>query len=248
MRSAGNFSPEWGYLAPAPSFMRTARIVMVATAIGATAGAGVVLSLVDHPSAEGETTSLIGAQAIVTAVHAATPASVPLANAAPVTAAIAPVAVPAQVAAPVRPQSPAQATPQVQAPVQAVAAPPAAVAAPANADSANTASVPNPAPGIASLSEGAPAADAVPADAADSTAIAPPPKKAKHQGPGYASNGAPGKPRRAWNGAAPVVQHAALGNVLLPEPLIEWRGTGGFPPCPRLFAASEAQAWAPVTQ
>lgn len=187
MRSAGNFSPEWGYLAPAPSFMRTARIVMVATAIGATAGAGVVLSLVDHPSAEGETTSLIGAQAIVTAVHAATPASVPLANAAPVTAAIAPVAVPAQVAAPVRPQSPAQATPQVQAPVQAVAAP-------ANADSANTASVPNPAPGIASLSEGAPAADAVPADAADSTAIAPPPKKAKHQGPGYASNGAPGKP------------------------------------------------------
>ena len=190
MRSAGNFSPEWGYLAPAPSFMRTARIVMVATAIGATAGAGVVLSLVDHPSAEGETTSLIGAQAIVTAVHAATPASVPLANAAPVTAAIAPVVVPAQVAAPVRPQSPAQATPQVQAPVQAVAAP-------ANADNANTASVPNPAPGIASLSEGAPAADVVPADAADSTAIAPvapPPKKAKHQGPGYASNGAPGKP------------------------------------------------------
>jgi hypothetical protein len=176
MRSAGNFSPEWGYLAPAPSFMRTARIVMVATAIGATAGAGVVLSLIDHPSAEGETTSLIGAQAIVTAVHAATPASVPLANAAPVTAAIAPVVVPAQVAAP----------------VQAVAAPPAAIAAPAN-----TASVPNPAPGIASLSEGAPAADVAPADAADSTAIAPvapPPKKAKHQGPGYASNGAPGKP------------------------------------------------------
>jgi len=174
MRSAGNFSPEWGYLAPAPSFMRTARIVMVATAIGATAGAGVVLSLVDHPSAEGETTSLIGAQAIVTAVHAATPASVPLANAAPVTAAIAPVVVPAQVAAPVQ-----------------------AVAAPANAGNANTASVPNPAPAIASLSEGAPAADVAPADAADSTAIAPvapPPKKAKHQGPGYASNGAPGKP------------------------------------------------------
>lgn len=174
MRSAGNFSPEWGYLAPAPSFMRTARIVMVATAIGATAGAGVVLSLVDHPSAEGETTSLIGAQAIVTAVHAATPASVPLANAAPVTAAVAPVVVPAQVAAPVQ-----------------------AVAAPANAGNANTASVPNPAPAIASLSEGAPAADVAPADAADSTAIAPvapPPKKAKHQGPGYASNGAPGKP------------------------------------------------------
>jgi hypothetical protein len=38
MRSAGNFSPEWGYLAPAPSFARTARVVLVATAIGATAG------------------------------------------------------------------------------------------------------------------------------------------------------------------------------------------------------------------
>jgi hypothetical protein len=45
MRSGGNFHPEWGYLAPAPSFMRTARIVAVATAIGATAGAAVVLSL-----------------------------------------------------------------------------------------------------------------------------------------------------------------------------------------------------------
>jgi hypothetical protein len=50
MRSAGNFSPEWGYLAPAPSFARTARVVLVATAIGATAGVGVVLSLVDRPS------------------------------------------------------------------------------------------------------------------------------------------------------------------------------------------------------
>lgn len=51
MRNSGNFHPEWGYLAPAPSFMRTARIVIVATAIGATAGAGVVLSLVERPSA-----------------------------------------------------------------------------------------------------------------------------------------------------------------------------------------------------
>jgi len=50
MRSAGNFNPEWGYLAPASSFARTARVVLVATAIGATAGAGVVLSLIDRPS------------------------------------------------------------------------------------------------------------------------------------------------------------------------------------------------------
>ena len=46
IRSAGNFHPEWGYLAPAPSFMRTARIVAVAMAVGATAGVGVVVSLV----------------------------------------------------------------------------------------------------------------------------------------------------------------------------------------------------------
>jgi hypothetical protein len=89
MRSAGNFSPEWGYLAPAPSFMRTARIVVVATAIGATAGAGVVLSLLDRPAAEGDRASLVAAHAIVTSVQAATapiaPASV---AAAPVTAVV----------------------------------------------------------------------------------------------------------------------------------------------------------------
>ena len=32
MRSTGNFSPEWGYLAPAPSILRTVRVVLVATA------------------------------------------------------------------------------------------------------------------------------------------------------------------------------------------------------------------------
>jgi hypothetical protein len=31
MRSAGNLHPEWAYLAPAPTFMHTVRIVMVAT-------------------------------------------------------------------------------------------------------------------------------------------------------------------------------------------------------------------------
>src|ERR1700744_993994 len=82
MRSAGNFSPEWGYLAPAPSFMRTARVVLVATAVGATAGAAVVLSLVERP-ATGEATA-VAAHAIVTSVQAAaipaTPApSVPVA-------------------------------------------------------------------------------------------------------------------------------------------------------------------------
>jgi len=46
MRHAMNFHPEWGCLAPAPSFLRTMRTVLVATAVGATAGGGVVLSLV----------------------------------------------------------------------------------------------------------------------------------------------------------------------------------------------------------
>jgi hypothetical protein len=52
MRFAGNFNPEWGYLAPAPSFIRTVRIAVVAAAVGASAGAAVVFSLADHPAAE----------------------------------------------------------------------------------------------------------------------------------------------------------------------------------------------------
>jgi len=52
MRSVHNFSPEWGYLAPAPSFMRTARLVIVAAVIGASAGGAVVFSLIDRPAAE----------------------------------------------------------------------------------------------------------------------------------------------------------------------------------------------------
>jgi hypothetical protein len=52
MRDTANFHPEWGYLAPAPSFIRTARVVLVATAVGAIAGAGVVFSLVGHPSSQ----------------------------------------------------------------------------------------------------------------------------------------------------------------------------------------------------
>jgi hypothetical protein len=52
MRYAGNFHPEWGYLAPAPNFIRTARVILVAAAVGATAGAGVVFSLVGREDAE----------------------------------------------------------------------------------------------------------------------------------------------------------------------------------------------------
>lgn len=52
MRYAGNFHQEWGYLAPAPSFIRTARAILVAAAVGATAGAGVVFSLVGREDTE----------------------------------------------------------------------------------------------------------------------------------------------------------------------------------------------------
>jgi hypothetical protein len=53
MRHAANFNPEWGYLAPRPGFLRSARLVVLAGAIGAVAGAAVVVSLVDRPVAEG---------------------------------------------------------------------------------------------------------------------------------------------------------------------------------------------------
>jgi hypothetical protein len=72
MRSAGNFHPEWGYLAPAPSFLRTARIALVATAIGATAGVVVVVSLVERPGSNDDNTS-IAAHALVTSAPVIAP-------------------------------------------------------------------------------------------------------------------------------------------------------------------------------
>src|SRR6516165_5203974 len=47
-----SFHPEWGCLAPAPSFLRTMRTVLVATAVGATAGGSVVLSLGDRSAGQ----------------------------------------------------------------------------------------------------------------------------------------------------------------------------------------------------
>ena len=52
MRYDRNFNPEWGYVAPAPSVMRTARVVGLAAIIGATVGAATVLSLLDRPTME----------------------------------------------------------------------------------------------------------------------------------------------------------------------------------------------------
>jgi len=124
MRSAGNFSPEWGYLAPAPSFMRTARVVLVATAVGATAGAGVVLSLADRPAADGVKTSM-AAHAIVTSAYAATPPASspqPAVGAVPLAAAVpnnVTVSAPARIAAQSPAQTPVQASPLVAPQIQA---------------------------------------------------------------------------------------------------------------------------------
>ena len=48
MRRNASFHPEWGYLAPAPSFIRTVRMVFIATAVGAAVGAGVGFSWIGH--------------------------------------------------------------------------------------------------------------------------------------------------------------------------------------------------------
>jgi hypothetical protein len=74
MRSAGNFHPQWGYLAPAPSFLRGARIVLVATAVGATAGAAVVVSLLERPGADADNS--IAAHALVTSAPVSTAGSI----------------------------------------------------------------------------------------------------------------------------------------------------------------------------
>jgi hypothetical protein len=47
-----NFEPQWGYVPAANRFGRTVSIILVATAIGAISGGGVVLSLVDLPTGQ----------------------------------------------------------------------------------------------------------------------------------------------------------------------------------------------------
>jgi hypothetical protein len=51
MRHPQKLHPEWGYLAPTPSFIRTVRVVFAATAVRAIAGAGVAFAkaLIPHP-------------------------------------------------------------------------------------------------------------------------------------------------------------------------------------------------------
>jgi hypothetical protein len=76
MPQAMNFHQEWGCLAPAPSFLRTMRTVLVATAVGATAGGGVVLSLVGHSAGQTSVAERTLVRAVSTSVSA--PQTAPL--------------------------------------------------------------------------------------------------------------------------------------------------------------------------
>jgi hypothetical protein len=76
MRHARNLNPEWGCIAPAPNFVHTARVLVVAVAIGAMVGAGVVFSLIDRPIGEAS----VAARTLVRSVEPTLPArGVPLA-------------------------------------------------------------------------------------------------------------------------------------------------------------------------
>jgi hypothetical protein len=169
MPFAGNFHPEWGYLAPAPSFMRTARIVAVATAIGATAGAAVVLSLAGRP-APGDVASAGKTFVVVHSLVQPAEAAVPSAA----SVAAAPMTVPAE--------APPAVQPKVQASIQPSAPPPSGhlttapatgrALAPAPSDSGSTTTPLAPA-SVAALAEIPPATEALPGQPRDQVMIAP---------------------------------------------------------------------------
>ncbi len=71
MRSNREFHPGWGYLTPTRG---TVRIALVSAAIGATASAAVVFSLVDGPVAEEQS---VAARTLAPAEATATPVSAP---------------------------------------------------------------------------------------------------------------------------------------------------------------------------
>ena len=223
MRFAGNFHPEWGYLAPAPNFMRTARIVVVATAIGATAGAAVVLSLGER-SAPGAVAdagkTLVVVHSLVQPAEAAAPAaSAPVAAAMP-TAVLAPVAT----AAPVAPAAPA-APVKMQANVQSNAPANAQVPAPAPSDSRTVSTSAAPA-SVAALSESPPVTEAAPPAASNDVVVSPaplaPPQKDAIKKPAATGQ----QPQR---GPLPAV-------AAVPKKKPEERGLG--PVLRRLFSAN----------
>jgi hypothetical protein len=174
MRSAGNFHPEWGYLAPAPNFMRTARVVVVATAIGATAGAAVVLSLAERsaPGAMADAgKTLVVVHSLVQPAEAAAPAPAPIAAATPtpVIAAVAAAVPAAPVAA--APDAKVQASIQPSAPpatasAQPIAPPPT----PSESRAVSTSAAPA---SVAALSESPPVTEASAPPASTTPAVSP---------------------------------------------------------------------------
>jgi hypothetical protein len=72
MRHAMNYNPVWGCLAPAPRFLRTMRTVLVAMTVGATAGGGAVLSLVDGSAGQTSVAerTLVGTNAVSAPLNA----------------------------------------------------------------------------------------------------------------------------------------------------------------------------------
>ena len=223
MRFAGNFHPEWGYLAPAPNFMRTARIVVVATAIGATAGAAVVLSLAER-SAPGAVAdagkTLVVVHSLVQPAEAAAPAAAAPVAAAMPTAVLAPVAT----AAPVAPAAPAEPV-KMQANVQSNAPANAQVPAPAPSDSRTVSTSAAPA-SVAALSESPPVTEAAPPAASNDVVVSPaplaPPQKDAIKKPAATGQ----QPQR---GPLPAV-------AAVPKKKPEERGLG--PVLRRLFSAN----------
>jgi hypothetical protein len=209
MRSAGNFHPEWGYLAPTPSFVRTLRIVLVATAVGATAGAGVVVSMLPHHASGANS---IAAHALVTSVPAADS-----------TAAIAPAQPAAAVAS--QPQT-AAVSAQPGAPSPQPAAQPGEIGA-AGTNTANSASAPQ--------SISAPNA----ANGAASTHVAAHVEEPAVASPGHdeiapVSEAAPSKKSKRHRASYEAIRRwqAARGEAKKPR-----HGDGGFEPLFRLFSS-----------
>jgi hypothetical protein len=138
MRHAGKFNPEWGYLAPAPNFLRIARVFVVAAAIGAMASAAVVFSLMDRPAAEASVAArtlvqpvepplrMRNAPLVVQLQTASEPASVSQTQRADTSSAMRPqgaaVAAPASAATPAASVSGAASTTQLRPPVAAALA------------------------------------------------------------------------------------------------------------------------------
>ena len=175
MRFAGNFHPEWGYLAPAPNFMRTARVVVVATAIGATAGAAVVLSLAER-SAPGAVADAGKTLVVVHSLVQPAEAAAPVAAATPASV-IAPVATaaPAKLQASIQPSttSTVPVTRQPSAPPATAGAQP--IAPPPAPSDSRAVSTPAAPASVAALSESPPVTEASPPPASNAAAVAPVP-------------------------------------------------------------------------